>query len=85
MIINKEPPPLPPNTDADLVSLTAIMLQKDPERRPTVWMLLEKDCIKEHVQAFLEQEQQVQILDVCPKKQEHDSSLQLDKEEKVEN
>lgn len=53
-IINKDPPPLPADTDPELLLLTNILLQKDPERRPNVWQLLEMDFIKKHVERFLE-------------------------------
>ena len=68
MIINKEPTPLPSSTDPDLVQLTGLLLQKDPDRRPTVWGLLEKEQLKDYVQKFLEKEQQVMLLDDYYKK-----------------
>lgn len=83
MIINKEPTPLPSSTDPDLVQLTGLLLQKDPDRRPTVWGLLEKEQLKDYVQKFLEKEQQVMLLDdyykkqdVTQKKEEPEESIQ---------
>ena len=83
MIINKEPTPLPSSTDPDLVQLTGLLLQKDDDRRPTVWGLLEKEQLKDYVQKFLEKEQQVMLLDdyykkqdVTQKKEEPEESIQ---------
>jgi hypothetical protein len=41
MIINKEPPPLPKETDPDLVHLINLMLSKDPDLRPNIYKVME--------------------------------------------
>ena len=54
MIINKEPDPLPEDTDEDIKLLVELMLQKDPNHRPSIWNLAEMQIIKTNIIKFAE-------------------------------
>ena len=49
MIINKDPSPLPTDTDENLTKLVNLMLEKDLDKRPTIWDIIELDFMKEHI------------------------------------
>lgn len=54
MIINKEPDPLPEDADDDIKLLVGMMLQKDPNHRPSIWNLVEMPIIKSNIIKFAE-------------------------------
>jgi serine/threonine protein kinase len=55
LIINKEPSPLPNETDPDLVHLINLMLSKDPDLRPNIYKVMEMIVIHDIVKKFIEQ------------------------------
>jgi NIMA (never in mitosis gene a)-related kinase len=53
-IMNRDPDPLPPDTDLNLQTLCVTMLRKDPARRPTAWELANNPELKPIIIQFIE-------------------------------
>ena len=52
LIINKPYTALPADTDKDIASLIDRMLQKDPNKRPSIWELAKIPCIEDKIKFF---------------------------------
>jgi len=55
VVLNKEYQPLPDIVDTNIKLLVSQMLNKDPNRRPTVWDLANMPIVKEHITKFVEE------------------------------
>ena len=53
-IMNRDPDPVPPDTDLNLQTLCVTMLRKDPARRPTAWELANNPELKPIIIEFIE-------------------------------
>ncbi|EGR34354.1 hypothetical protein IMG5_014920 [Ichthyophthirius multifiliis] len=55
-IKNEEPPPLSDHISSDIRMLCSLMLQKNPQLRPSVWDLAKIECIQKNISRYYEEE-----------------------------